>query len=226
MWSSKDKALITCFLLRRILVVSLAFAQQEPVSAPSPSTDQPTYKFGITVVSSEGLRGDIYLLKPGTHKLPDFRRLKSIGSIYTPVLNIPPRSFTDGFPGVTDRFEWFAIDYNGKFWVTTPGRYRFALESDDGSKLYIDGKIVINNDGIHAPLLTTGNVKLKIGMHSVRISYFQGPRDQVALRLRIAVPGEDGFRIFNTDHLRPLLRDADVPQELSPTRAEDTHLSQ
>jgi hypothetical protein len=37
--------------------------------------------------------------------------MKPVGTIHTSSLNIPPRIFTDGFPGVTDRFEWFAIDY-------------------------------------------------------------------------------------------------------------------
>ena len=26
--------------------------------------------------------------------------------------------FREGFPGITDRFEWFAIEYTGTFYVT------------------------------------------------------------------------------------------------------------
>src|SRR2546423_280008 len=98
--------------------------------------------FGVTVVDPIGLRGDIYLIKPGAGKLPSFKKLQSVGAIYTSKLNIPPREFDAGFPGVTDRFEWFAIDYNGRFWIEKPATYRFSLVSDDGSKLYIDGKTI------------------------------------------------------------------------------------
>jgi len=63
------------------------------------------------------LRGDLYFLEPGTSQLPDFSELKRKGTIYAKELNVTPRSFREGFPGVTGRFEWFAIDYKGNFWI-------------------------------------------------------------------------------------------------------------
>jgi hypothetical protein len=83
-------------------------------------------------------------------KLPRFEQGKPVGSVYTNVLQVPARDFHEGFPGVTDRIEWFVIDYNGRFWIQQAGYYHFSLTSDDGSKLYIDGKLVINNDGLHS----------------------------------------------------------------------------
>lgn len=163
---------------------------------------EPMARFGTTVVRSAGFRGEIYLLHPNTKKLPNFHRMHSEGSIYTAKLDVPPTNFTAGFPGVTGRFEWFAIDYNGRFWIEEPGLYGFSLLSDDGSKLYIDGHVVIDNDGIHAPNLEYGHVKLKSGLHQIRVSYFQGPRMQVALVLSIARPGED-YRVFNADEFIP-----------------------
>jgi hypothetical protein len=165
--------------------------------------DEPTYSFGITAVGSSGFKGDVYLLKEGTDFLPNFKKLKPIGSVYTPVLFIPTRNFREGFPGVTDRFEWFAIDYNARFWVSTPGKYGFALTSDDGSKLYIDGKTIIDNDGTHPPTRVTGTVKLKEGVHRIRVSYYQGPGFQVALILAVSRPGRDGWFIFDTNRFRP-----------------------
>jgi PA14 domain-containing protein len=163
---------------------------------------EPVARFGTTVVKSAGFRGDVYLLHPGTQKLPNFRRLRSVGSIYATALNVPPTNFTEGFPGVTGRFEWFAIDYTGRFWIEQPGRYGFALLSDDGSRLYIDGHLVIDNDGVHAAQRETGHVTLKSGFHQIRVSYFQGPRFHVALILSIAAPGED-YRVFDADEFLP-----------------------
>src|SRR5579859_5963035 len=103
---------------------------QEPVFQPGPGGDGAVATFGVTVVDSSGLQGQVYLIPEGSLQIPKFKKLKPIGVLYTNRLNIPPRSFTEGFPGVTDRFEWFAIDYTGRFWIERPGKYRFALLSD------------------------------------------------------------------------------------------------
>jgi len=177
-----------CCLAALSLTPALCQTQEEPVA-----------HFGTTVVISSGLRGDIYYIPEGSLKLPKFEKLKPVGSVYTSELNVPRHDFTQGFPGLTDRFEWFAIDYNGKFWIENPGKYTFALLSDDGSKLYIDGHLVIDNDGQHSPRGYAGTTKLRRGDHRIRVSYFQGPRTQVALILAVAAPGEEEFSLFSTD---------------------------
>jgi hypothetical protein len=108
-------------------------------------------KFGTTVVIPGGLRGLIYHIPKDTARLPDFEKLKPVGSIYTSSLNIPPQDFRDGFPGVTKRFEWFAIDYTGRFWIDKPGLYTFVLTSDDGARLYIDGQLIIDTTASISP---------------------------------------------------------------------------
>ena len=69
------------------------------------------------MVESAGLRGQIYFLPQGTSSIPNFKHLKPVGTIYTTRLNIAPRDFREGFPGITGRVEWFAIDYVGQFFV-------------------------------------------------------------------------------------------------------------
>lgn len=172
-------------------------AGQEPPTQPE---TVPT--FGTTVVIPSGLRGQIYKIRSRTRRLPNFEKLKPIGTIYTNALNVPTRNFAEGFPGVTKRFEWFAIDYTGRFWIENPGEYRFSLLSDDGAKLYIDDAVVIDNDGTHPPATVEGSVTLEGGIHHVRVSYFQGPRFQVALVLTVAGPGEQP-RAFSTDEFKP-----------------------
>jgi hypothetical protein len=158
--------------------------------------------FGTTVVIPSGLRGQIYNIKHRSKQLPKFEKLKPVGTIYTTALNVPTRDFSQGFPGVTKRFEWFAIDYDGKFWIEKPGDYKFSLLSDDGAKLYIDEDVVIDNDGIHPPATVAGSATLSGGIHHIRVSYFQGPRFQVALVLSVAGPGE-APRVFSTDEFKP-----------------------
>ena len=158
--------------------------------------------FGTTVIVPGGLRGSVYHIRHNSRRLPDFRKRKPVGEIYTSALNVPVRDFQEGFPGLTGRFEWFAIDYTGRFWIEKPGPYRFELTSDDGSKLYIDDRVIVDNDGLHPPETQTGVVTLEGGIHRIRVSYFQGPRFQVALVLRVAGPDEE-LRVFSTDEFKP-----------------------
>jgi len=180
-----------CLTLLGVWALAPAFPWQDPM---------PT--FGTTVVISSGLTGRVYRIRRNTNRLPDFDRLKPAGTIYTTSLNVPPQDFKQGFPGVTKQFEWFAIDYTGRFWIERPGMYRFVLTSDDGARLYIDDQLVIDNDGQHPPEDRECSISLEHGVHRIRASYFQGPRFQVALVLRVAGP-EEQLRIFSTDEFRP-----------------------
>jgi len=143
---------------------------------------------GITYIEG-ALKGNIYHLPPSTRVLPDFSTLLPVGSIYTKELNIPTQDFMQGFPGVTDRFEWFGVQYAGQFEVERDGIYVFRLNSDDGSCLYIDNLLLINNDGIHPPRSKSGSIPLKRVPHQIRVDYFQGPRAAIALQLYITPPG-------------------------------------
>jgi hypothetical protein len=169
----------------------IAFAQDDKVIT-----------FGTTVVIPSGLQGHVYHIRHNSKKIPDLRKRKPVGTIYTTELNVPLQEFSKGFPGVTNRFEWFALEYTGKFWIEKPGLYEFELLSDDGSKLYIDGQLVIDNDGQHAPLAKTEEVDLTGGIHHLRLSYFQGPRFHLALQLKVAGPGEP-LRVFSTNEFKP-----------------------
>ena len=142
------------------------------------------------------------LLKAGVKRLPQFEKLKPVGSIYTTSLNIWPQNFREGFPGVTDRQEWFAIDYTGKFWIEQAGTYRFSLLSDDGSRLWIDNEMVVNLDGEHPPSGATVTATLSRGSHRIRVAYYQGPGYGVALVLAVAPP-KAPYKIFHTDDFLP-----------------------
>ncbi len=183
-----------------------------------PAQDQPTPTFGTTVVSSSGFRGQIYHLKPDTDLLPRLDKMRSVGAIYTTVINVPLQAFQQGFPGVTDRFEWFAILYSGRIWVEKEGRYVFSLLSDDGSWLKIDKKMIVDNDGIHSPSKLEGSAVLTRGVHQLEIAYFQGPRFHVALELGVIPPGE-GWRLLNTDDFPAPAGSALVPGKIRGIRA-------
>src|SRR5690242_14651052 len=129
--------------LRKILLFLIFYWPCAVLNSQTPND------FGTKVRIDNGLEGHIYALPADTRMLPDFDTMSALGTIYTKELNIPRRSWTTGFPGVTDRFEWFGIEYKATFTVKKEGEYTFTLLSDDGSKLFIDDSLVVDNDGLH-----------------------------------------------------------------------------
>lgn len=147
--------------------------------------------FGSMTKADATMEGKIYFMPPATHatSLKDFDGLPAQGSVYAGKWDIPLRDFTSGFPGVTDRYEWFAIDYQGSIYVPVAGKYGFRLNSDDGSTLAIDGAMVVDNDGVHAMHDTKGTVALTVGTHAWRLRYFQGPATQIGFEVYVTPPG-------------------------------------
>jgi len=75
---------------------------------------------------------------------------------------------------VKPRPEFFAIVYEGYVRAPQEGLYAFSLDSDDGSRLYIGGELVVDNDGLHSPQGKAGVAPLKKGLHPIRVEYLQG----------------------------------------------------
>jgi hypothetical protein len=79
------------------------------------------------------------------------------------------------------RFDLSAKEQNDAFGLVIEGLvkapvndvYTFTTTSDDGSKLYIDGRLVVDNDFQHAPERKSGQIGLKAGYHNIRLEYFE-----------------------------------------------------
>jgi len=57
--------------------------------------------------------------------------------------------------------------------IARVGNYRFSIISDDGSKLWIDNRYTINNDGLHGWRNREANRRLGSGWHLVRLEMFE-----------------------------------------------------
>jgi len=66
----------------------------------------------------------------------------------------------------------FALRFSGSIQIPKDGSYTFFTTSDDGSRLYIDGKLVVNNDGLHGMDEKSAKVTLKAGAHAIIVTYF------------------------------------------------------
>ena len=70
------------------------------------------------------------------------------------------------------RAENYGFRFQGIFRAEKPGEYSFFVNADDGAKLFIDGKLVVDNDGEHAPQETSGSIKLEAGDHGFQVVFF------------------------------------------------------
>lgn len=68
----------------------------------------------------------------------------------------------------------FAITYNGYINVPSDDIYTFYLTCDDGGVLWIGGREVVNNDGLHSAIEKNGQVALKKGLQKFKLDFIEG----------------------------------------------------
>ena len=115
----------------------------------------------------------------------DLSSLPSLSGPYK-VETVPTLSFqtTDGEVAESGLSDKVAAHCTGTINVPQTATYTFYLTSDDGSKLYVDGALRVNNDGIHTMREQSASVSLSAGAHTVQVDYYDvtGP---AGLRLEI-----------------------------------------
>lgn len=117
------------------------------------------------------------------NKLPNFDELKpeTVAKVVPPLIDI----------GASTRPDFFGFVFTASLIVPKDGEYTFILDSDDGSRLSIDGKELIEYDGIHGVgKPKRASMQLKQGRYPLRLDYFQG---QFGKGLSLAWSGP-GFR--------------------------------
>ncbi len=120
-------------------------------------------------------------------KLPDFSQFKheDEGKLPKKLFDISPRT----------RNEAFGFVFDGVLIVPADGQYTFHLDSDDGSRLTVNGKTLITYDGIHGMgKVKTKSIELKKGRLPIKLEYFQ---NVFGLGLYVAWSGPG----FETRHL-------------------------
>jgi hypothetical protein len=137
------------------------------------------------------LIGKLYTLPENSDKVPTFSAIQNRfqKEVCIKQLDVIDREFTQGFPGIPGLIEWFALDINWRVNVPEEGIYTFYVNSDDGSNLYIDGTLVVNNDGLHPHQEKQQTVKVTKGWHNFHMTWYQGPRYRIALELFWKRPG-------------------------------------
>ncbi len=85
--------------------------------------------------------------------------------------------------------EHVALRFSGFVDASADDVYRFVLGSDDGSRLRVDGELVVDNDGAHAAQERDGTIALARGLHRIEVVWWNRTGG-THLELRWARPGE------------------------------------
>jgi putative heme-binding domain-containing protein len=151
-------------VLRSISLVSSPAARQslfDPLAKLVPTL---AGSRGAAPLSRPGLQVDFFAPNPPDVSRETLAAAKpsASGTAVTVVMDQPVLKTRDGF----------ALRFAGQLKVSQPGKYAFFLSSDDGSRFYLNGEQLIDNDGLHGMVEKRGTATLAAGLHEILVTYF------------------------------------------------------
>jgi mono/diheme cytochrome c family protein len=117
-------------------------------------------------LSVAGWHYEYFELPKDQRKLPDFSGLTPKTSGITKSVNLNPG-------GLKRRPHNFALRFTADLQIPKKANYEFWLRSDDGSRLFIDSKMVIDGDGVHPSVEKNAKLELSKGSHTIEVQYFE-----------------------------------------------------
>lgn len=103
---------------------------------------------------------------------------QSVAVIPQIVFEVPLRRHSDQF----------AFRFTGVLSIPQAGKYTFYAASDDGSRIYLNGKLLVNNDGMHDMIEKSADIELPAGPHEIVVTYFDATGGN-GLKVAWAGPG-------------------------------------
>lgn len=117
----------------------------------------------ISSDSDNGVAYKYYETDVRWKSLPDFDKLNAVRS---------GKVYEIDLMSLEHRDEDFGLVFKGYVDIEKEGEYRFYTKSDDGSKLYINGKEVVDNDGDHGAEEKSGSINLTPGKHRIKVTHY------------------------------------------------------
>ena len=117
--------------------------------------------------------------------MPDFGSLSSFSHDLVDQIEF---SLSEESVGGISAGPFVGAEFTGLFLAPQTGVYRFWLDSEGGSQLFIGDRLVVDNDGLHPRRERTGSVGLEEGPHRLTVRYFIG-RGNPLLIASVRAPG-------------------------------------
>ncbi|MBO50043.1 MAG: dehydrogenase [Planctomycetaceae bacterium] len=127
-----------------------------------------------SALEQQGIKVDYFFPSAGNVAIETLAAMtpKASGVVPAIIKNVPQKKQNDKF----------ALRFTGSIHIPKSGRYVFFANSDDGSRIYVGNKLVVNNDGLHGMVEKSGAINLPAGAHPLVVTYFDNG-------------GSDGLRI-------------------------------
>jgi len=147
--------------------------KKKPKPPPAKPPPPPPKRLVPWTTLRKGIKEEIFYFTQGKD-LPSLA--KRSPSFWRHAVTVQYESKTGVWPGYRKR-DNFAVRWTGFLLIMSNDegtKCTFKLRSDDGSKLWIDKKLVINNGGLHpARNMNSRQMKLLKGQHTLRMEYFE-----------------------------------------------------
>lgn len=95
--------------------------------------------------------------------IPDFSKINPAAEGTCNSFSLVPKKNND----------YFGFDFSGYIRIPEDDIYTFSIASDDGSKLFLDNKVLIDNDFCHGVVEKKELIALNAGLHPIRVTYFE-----------------------------------------------------
>lgn len=188
-------------MMKTTAVIGLMFVTG--VTIPSTGAGDEPANAGVVV--------RLYDIGESMRGLPSIAR-GELPNVVRVVPTIDLQSSNGAFDPLKDNF---MTEVLGFVRITDPGKYVFRLISDDGAMLWIDGRLVVDHDGLHGPVPKDGIIALTEGEHRLRILHFEaGGGEALSLQWQTPWKGDDAdFVLLPHDVLThdPAMSDATSP---------------
>ncbi len=104
-----------------------------------------------------------------TYHRGDFKRVADVWRSPVVACGTLPVPSIEGAPDE----DYYGYIFTGCIDIPEDGIWSFALNSDDGSTLEVDGTLVVDNDGTHSAITAYGRIPLLKGLHPYRLTYLE-----------------------------------------------------
>lgn len=142
-------------------------AAQKPAREEKPAGEKPQRQGRVL---PNGLLAAFYKIEAGATEIPDFSTLSADGVALVKNVDFPEGRITGTPAGIGASY---AVNFTGSLNVTEAAEYRLCLKSSDGSVLFLDGTLIVDNSGVHPTAAETCElVYMDPGEYELNLQYF------------------------------------------------------
>jgi hypothetical protein len=121
-------------------------------------------------------------------KLPVFSELKAVESSIVSSIKMPELK----------QLDHIGLTFDGYIDIKKEGIYTFYCSSDDGTRLWIDDTLIVDNDGLHAVIEIDGQIGLEKGLHKIKVHFFEN----------------EGGEAFKVQYDGPDINKQEIPEQI------------